>query len=181
MSLYIIQITDEMQRAAKHYEDAINKTKTLSRTSNMTGLEEAGRFYFGFLGELIFEAALKRENKEYQHFVRTDGLPQTYKFRVIKDETNQEVRLNICTASKPSHKFLAVPEPKIHRAECDGYVGIKILENGYAQIFGYITPKELRDCGASAFPGKSVAAFRCELESLKPIENLFPKLRAIKK
>lgn len=177
MSLYIIAITPEMKKEAKKYEDAILKTLTLNRKANPTALNEDRRYYTGFMGELVFAEALRREGKDFGHNVNTEGLPETYKFKVIKHETEQAVRLNICTASKAAHKYLAVPETKFGLALCDGYIGIRIMENDYAQICGYIARKDLYNLGASNFPGGSIPAYRCALENLKPIEKLFEQLK----
>lgn len=177
-SNYLVPITDEMKRAALHYEEAIKKTVTLSRKTNFTGLEADRRYYYGFIGELAFKTALEKEKRFFEHHVRTDGMPEPYKFKIIKAENLQNIKTNVCTASKATHKYLAVPKEKLHHAHVDVYIGAKVLDGEqYVQLYGYITASELYKLGADTLPGQSMPCYRCALVELKPIEQLFERIK----
>lgn len=163
-----------MIQKANAYEKKIIQTRTVRRRPNFTAIEAERRYFHGFLGELAFEALLKESGLKFDHYVKADGNGALSKFLLYKKDG--EAKAIVCTASKPTHQMLFVPEEKFLREDCNLYVGCRLnLDSSAAEIWGWMEKVDLYDRGVTRTPS-GVLAYAIPLYQLLPIELLIAQV-----
>jgi len=135
----IIEITDQAIKDAKDYSNQITtKFNDADNPCGINGGSIAERYYFGYLGEWVFNEFLKICNvKDKVIWSRdADGMADNGDFffgaKII----------DVKTATKPFHKRIMIPLVQFERHHRDYYVAVR-LNGVYAEIIGYATYEDI--------------------------------------
>lgn len=131
--MYVISITDDIQKKARNYSDHILLKPNIKNNPNYTKLCESDRFYNGYVGELCFKELLDNRNIKYKYSVGTTGYHEGEDFIVYAKGI--PVSIDVKTASKSYYKYMLMPETQ-RKYSYDYYVGVR-LNGCYSEICGY--------------------------------------------
>lgn len=141
----IIDIDDEMRAMAAWAQAQCDKRYAKSKRGNYTGLSAEGRWYCGFLGELVFLKWLQ------QHYIRHRYEPEF----IGRDVTDfyvwplnfggNKVGIDVKTASKGSHRYLMLPEAQLASHPSEIYVGVRLSQmETKGEVLGWARKADLK-------------------------------------
>ena len=134
----MIKITDKMRSLA---EECQHLTMDKVVGDNYTGLHQPNRFYYGYIGEFVFVKWLKQNNINFKYVFNANGYPDDEDF-VLYANNNQEIKVDVKTATKPHYKNIMFPKSQAERYTYDCYVGIQLMSDDLAKVCGYCQKKD---------------------------------------
>lgn len=139
----VIEITDEMRAMAKWAQAQCDKRYANSKRGNYTNLSAEGRWYIGFLGELVFMKWLQHHYVQYRYEPEFAGRDIT-DFYVWANGYGK-VGIDVKTASAGSHKYLMLPDAQLASHPSEVYVGVRLRKmETEAEVMGYALKKDLQ-------------------------------------
>ena len=166
----IIEITDEMKQKARGWNDKVMQSN-IKYSPNYTGISVNDRFYYGYLGELVFLELLKQSGKKYEYTPRFDGIPDDCDFLIYID--GKPEKLDVKTASKNFYKNIMLPKSQWIKKYRDYYIGIR-LEGDAANVCGYCKHNDFEEKDTFGYNG--VVTMYKSLNELELIEELLEKI-----
>lgn len=139
----VIEITDEMRAMAQWAQAQCDKRYANSKRGNYTNLSAEGRWYIGFLGELVFMKWLQHHYVQYRYEPEFAGRDIT-DFYVWANGYGK-VGIDVKTASAGSHKYLMLPDAQLASHPSEVYVGVRLRKmETEAEVMGYALKKDLQ-------------------------------------
>lgn len=143
----VIEITDEMRAMAQWAQAQCDKRYANSKRGNYTQLSAEGRWYIGFLGELVFMKYLQQLYVQYRYEPEFTGRDITdfYVWAIGYTENGGKVGIDVKTASAGSHKYLMIPDAQIASHPSEVYVGVRLrMMETEGEVMGYCLKKDLK-------------------------------------
>jgi len=156
-----------MREMAAWAEQQCNEQYADSVKGNYTGLSADMRWYYGFLGELVFVRYCQVQWLRHRY-------EPAFKGRDITDieiwlKRYGKLGIDVKTASKPSHRYLMIPEAQLRSHPSEMYVGVRINGPDEGEILGFCLKKDLQPITNMGLkiPTRGIA-----FDRLLPIERL---------
>jgi len=133
-----IEITEQAIKEAREYEARILK-KIAGFGQNYTGISQKDRYYYGYLGEWVFNEFLKK--KEMKSVVTWDR-----EIHELSDEGDfffDAKIIDVKNATKPFYKNIMMPNQQFLRKKKDYYVAVRMIDETHAEVLGYVTYDDL--------------------------------------
>lgn len=141
----------------------------LKKTPNYTGISIKDRFFYGYLGEIIFREYLKSIGVKGVHHINTDG--ESHRSDITADLNNTATIIDVKAASKPYYKRLMMPLSQ--ELDFNIVVGVKLdLMRSAATIEGFATLDEVLTWNIDVFPPNTIKTrwkFYSELTSIEKL------------
>lgn len=139
----VIEITDEMRAMAQWAQAQCDKRYANSKRGNYTGLSAEGRWYYGFLGELVFREWLHRHNVQYRYEPEFVGRDITD--FIVWANGYGKVGIDVKTASQGSHKWLMQPDAQLASHPSEVYVGVRLRKmETEGEVLGFCLKKDMQ-------------------------------------
>ena len=165
-----LPITDAIKAKARKNSNAIFKARPDRPEDNYTRLSEDDRYYYGLIGEQIFEQVLINHSKSYEYDPVYDGKADHGDFKLFIGTL--PVVIDVKTCSKVFHKYLAMPVAQFNKYTYDAFVGVQ-LDGDVATVWGYCYKSHFKPVNN---PNMKVPTMGVALKDLRPIEEMLDKL-----
>lgn len=143
----VIEITDEMRAMAEWAQAQCDKRYAKSKRGNYTGLSAEGRWYYGFLGELVFMKYLQHHYIQYRYEPAFTGADLTdfIVWAIGYTENGGKVGIDVKTASSGSHQWLMQPNAQLAHHPSEVYVGVRLRKMATeGEVLGYCLKKDMQ-------------------------------------
>lgn len=168
-SVMQIQITDHMKDIATA-ADSMVRRNVLKKHKNKTYTDlnpaAEGKYYYGYLGELIFMELMKLSNKHAEYRPKFDGtsdIGDVYLF--TKDLV---MVADIKTAPKLTHQYLMIPKVQFNKHPYSKYIAVRLGDSA-GEVLGYAGADDLYLLEVRTLTIPTIGLMFTEL---KPIQNL---------
>lgn len=185
MTKILVHINQVMTSRARDMAEQVLATDTMAR-ENYTKLAAQDRYFFGYLGDLVMEMVLREYGIRHTMDRRLDGQSDDADFQVWhKGNPAISFKLDVKTASKPSHQRIMMPQAQFINHQHDLYIGVRLLAparlNGTidaAEVCGWASKEDVQVWPVADF-GHGVPTLSCLIMDLQPIGQLLARLERI--
>lgn len=171
----IVEITEDMRNMATWAEQQCNKLYANSKRGNYTNLNADSRWYYGFLGELVFLRYLQQHYIQHRYEPAFTGRDIT-DFNVYSLTSEQWAGIDVKTASKPSHRYLMLPDAQLQSHPSGVYVGVRINNADQGEVLGWCLKTDLQPITDLDLP---VPTSGMAFSELKDIDRLISQCKKI--
>lgn len=128
-----------MQKAANYELDVVDWFRSRGGDVNYTKLYRERRYYFGALGEYIFEQFLIDQRKDFR-YTQVVGMPDSGDF-ILHWHNHCQRKADVKTATRAFHRNIMMPQAQAGRHRYHFYVGVRLCDD-QGEIWGYTTPDQ---------------------------------------
>jgi len=171
----VIDIDDDMRAMAQWAQDKCNARYAKSKRGNYTNLSADDRWYYGFLGELVFLKWLQHHYIQYRYEPEFTGRDVT-DFRLYSLTSKQWANIDVKTASKSSHRYLMLPDAQLQSHPSEVYVGVRINDYYHGEVLGWCLKSDLKPVTDVVLP---VPTSGLPFDQLKDITRLADQCKKI--
>lgn len=123
-------------RATQNESAVLEWIKSRGGDVNYTQLYREHRYYFGALGEYVFEQFLIDRRKDYR-YKQVIGMPDSGDF-ILHWHNHCQRKADVKTATQVFHRNIMMPQAQAGRHRYHFYVGVKLCDSE-AEVWGYAT------------------------------------------
>lgn len=139
----VFDIDDDMRDMAQWAQAQCDKRYANSKKGNYTKLSAEGRWYYGFLGELVFMKWLQHHYIQYRYEPEFAGRDVTDFY--IWAGGYGKCGIDVKTASNGSHRYLMMPDAQIASHPSEVYVGVRLSQmETKGEVMGYALKTDLK-------------------------------------
>lgn len=151
------------------FEKNVLETDTVKHSANYAGIGNKRRYYIGYQGELAFVELLFAHGWDFRYKPEFNGRPDEGDFIVWPE---RPLRLDVKTASEPSHKMFVLSESRRARHKSDIYIAARL--HRYAVEFcGWLTQDEVDALPVGQLNGGNVPCAWCPFTKMHPMEQFW--------
>lgn len=137
---------------------------------NYTGLNVPFRWYYGFLGEAIFEQFCKEQGLKYEYKPEVKGFADKRDF-LLYDKSGP-VSINVKTASRHYATAMTMPAKQFARRHSTVYAAVQIINShSLGQVNGWATAQDIRQIQNKSYTVPMVGVPYAELRPMEKILN----------
>lgn len=163
-----IPLTDDLLNEARAMSDYLLSIREFKDGGNYTGLETDDRWYWGYVGELVFFEFCKEYNLDVVWDNSILGKSDHGDFH-INTNSGYDVRVDVKTCTNPKHKMIMLPDAQWQIKVNDLYVAVRIMDD-CAQVLGCCRHMDFK-LKQEGFTSAKVPTRYTELDSLDKIES----------
>lgn len=168
--MVLLKITEDARTQARYLEKkTIESLTSKGMDTNYTSIYAMDRYFWGYLGEILFTNYLKEKGKRYIWQPNTDG--SSHDTDIIVFIKGNMARLDTKVARRSHFQYCGRPDIQVERQCPDFYIGLRNQESGFLSLWGAAKEEHLGDWPYAKIPSRGIL-----LTEMFPIEKFIDLL-----